>query len=66
MKGRDSFEKATASKAKLAVGMSAHGKRTIFVDKNNKHTDFPTCNVEESREYVTLCDKNKKNKRRVD
>ena len=59
MKARDSFEKVSASKAKIVVGMSAHGKRIIFVDKNNKHTDFPTCNVEESWEHVRLCDKNK-------
>ena len=59
MKDRDSFAKATVGKENLAGGMSTHSERAKMIDKNNKYTDFPTFNSEESWEHVTLCNKNK-------
>ena len=59
MKARDSFAKTIENKVKCAAGLNMHGERIQLIDKNSKHADCPTCNIEESWKHVTLCDKNK-------
>ena len=59
-KARDSFAKDTARKEKCVAGTSARIERIKFIDKDNKHTDYPMCGAEESWKHVVFMTKESK------
>ena len=60
LNARDSVSKSAISEIKCSVGLSICGKRIKTIDKKNDFSECPSCDKEESREHVLLCEKNKK------